>query len=500
MKNLPLTSIQPSTTNPRKHFDAEAIKELAESIRKHGVLQPILVREVVPASDVYEIVAGERRFRASKEAGLKEIPAVVLKLTDKEAVEIQVIENLQRADLHPMEEAEGYEALMTKHGYAGADAIAAKIGKSRSYVYGRLKLCALTQVVKSAFLKDTISPSVALLLARIPETLQAKAAKTVLEGRYGEGPLPYRQAVEFLKENYTLTLAGAPFDTKNECLTLPGVPSCASCPKRTGNEPELFADIKSADVCTDPDCFKSKKEENWKNKTGKFKQEGCTILTAEKSRGIFYVSDMSTCNHYELSDVCEHDKKKRTYKELLVGLKSVDILIACDGKGKPRQIVKRSVADALMCEAGYKFMERVVESRPKEKTPEEKEAEIRKEKALEVAFSNAAGEIVGKVEAGFKSLYILQTAAREVFDASDRTNEILERRGYKTGPLLAKAINSMSMEQCLGLILECFLNKICFDWNGMDEAAFKKTVKEFGVDGGLLIKQALNASEEKTKK
>jgi len=215
VKNLPLNSIQPSSTNPRKHFDATAIKELAESIKKHGVLQPILVREIgaVPENMVkvgtpsYELVAGERRFRAGKLAGLKEIPAIVLKLTDIEAVEIQVIENLQRADLHPMEEAEGYEFLMKQHGYAGADAIAAKIGKSRSYVYGRLKLCALTPDVKKAFLKDAISPSVALLLAWIQESLQAKASKTVLEGKYGEGPLPYRQAVEFLKDNYTLTLA-----------------------------------------------------------------------------------------------------------------------------------------------------------------------------------------------------------------------------------------------------------------------------------------------------
>jgi hypothetical protein len=177
-------------------------------------------------------------------------------------------------------------------------------------------------------------------------------------------------------------------------------------------------------------------------------------------------------------------------------------LIACDGKGKPRQLVKRSVADALMREAGYKFMETRVEERVdrREKTPEEKAAEERKIASQEVAFKDAVAQIVAKIEAGHKSLYVLQCAAREVFDASERQEEIVDRRKLKSNAGMMKAISSMSTEQCLGLILECFLGKISFFWRGMDEASFKKAVKEFGVDGSLLLKQALNASEEKTKK
>ncbi len=499
MKNLPLSSIRPSTTNPRKHFDANALKELAESIKKHGVLQPILVRHKVrdlKNDSPYEIVAGERRFRACQAAGLKEIPAIALTLTDIEAVEIQVIENLQRADLHPMEEAEGYEYLMKQHGYAGADAIAAKIGKSRSYVYGRLKLCALTPEIKKAFLEDSVSPSVALLLARIPASLQAKASKTVLEGKYGEGPLPYRQAVEFLKENYTLTLVGAPFDTKSEC---------EKCPKRTGNEPELFSDIKSAAVCTDPDCFKKKKEDSWANETAAFQASGNTILPVSKSKGLFWGSDLNRHDYVRPKDVCDEDKNKRTYLELLKGkveIPALDILIAQDGRGKAQKIMKRSRAEELVREAGYKFLDRKMEEKysNREKTPEEKAAEEIKKASQEVAFKDAVAQIVTKIEAGYKSLSILQCAAREVFDASDRQDEIASRRKQKSNAVLVKAIGSMSVEQCLGLILECFMGKICFSWNGMDEAAFKKSIKEFGLDGSLLLKQALNAAEEKAKK
>ena len=500
MKNLPLTSIQPSTSNPRKHFDAEALKDLAESIRKHGVLQPILVRGV-EEDGKYELVAGERRFRASKEADLKEIPTIVLKLSDKEAVEIQVIENLQRADLHPMEEAEGYESLMKKHGYAGAEAIAAKIGKSRSYVYGRLKLCALTPELKQAFLSDTLNASVALLLARIPEALQKKASKTVLTGKYGEGPLPFRQAVEFLKENYTLTLSGAPFDTKDESLC---GGSCAKCPKRTGNEPELFADIKSADVCTDPDCFKKKSESSWESKAEKFKKAGYTILPLSKCRSLFYGSSLSRCGHYELKSVCDHDKKKRTYRELLPNLKNEDVLIAQDGEGKARQLVKCSVADALMREAGYKFMEKVASREPeKQQTPEEIEKAKKVIESQQQAARMAILDIVAKVEAGQGTLSALQGYTLHFFgkvmDWQDRET-ITEMRGFKSEEKLVRAIPTMKFEALLGLLVQAHLLGVFFDYGQFQPDMFKKVCKSFGMDGALLIKQALNALEEKSKK
>jgi ParB family chromosome partitioning protein len=116
-ESIPLEAIRPSSTNPRRNFDETALNELAASIGEAGVTQPILVRPIPNPADIYiaegyEIVSGERRFRAAKLAGLEEIPAFVRELDDRTALEIQMIENLQRADLHPMEEAEGYRALM----------------------------------------------------------------------------------------------------------------------------------------------------------------------------------------------------------------------------------------------------------------------------------------------------------------------------------------------------------------------------------------------------
>ena len=133
-----------SPTNPRKTFGPAQMAELVQSVREHGILTPILVR-CWPASlawtgadmPFFEVVAGERRFRAARVAGLTLMPALVRDLSDAQVLEIQVIENLQRADLHPLEEADGYQHMMASHGYT-ADMIAAKIGKSRSYIFGRL--------------------------------------------------------------------------------------------------------------------------------------------------------------------------------------------------------------------------------------------------------------------------------------------------------------------------------------------------------------------------
>ena len=145
--DVPMECITASKTNPRKIFDDAALADLAASIGKHGVAQPILLRPThVDAGITYfEVVAGERRFRASKLAGKTTVPAIVRNLSDAEALEIQVIENLQRQDLHPLEEAEGFEVLMRENGYT-AEVMAEKTGKSKAYI--RIKEVAASQYQK----------------------------------------------------------------------------------------------------------------------------------------------------------------------------------------------------------------------------------------------------------------------------------------------------------------------------------------------------------------
>lgn len=168
---LPLGELHESKQNPRRHFNADALAELAASIRTKGVLTPLLVR---PNAAGYEIAAGHRRYRAAKLAGVDAVPIIVQELTDVEFLEILTIENLQREDVHPLEEAAGYQQLLDKGGYDVAR-IAERVGKSIKYVYDRMKLLSLTKDAQQLFLEDKITAGHAILLARLKPEDQARA-------------------------------------------------------------------------------------------------------------------------------------------------------------------------------------------------------------------------------------------------------------------------------------------------------------------------------------
>jgi len=258
--DIPIACVVPSKTNPRKHFNDVDLAELAASIKQHGVAQPILVRPLPTTADMIdcvEIVAGERRYRACKLAGLETIPAIVRELSDVQALEIQVVENLQRKDVHPIEEAEGYEQLMQLHGYK-AEQLADKVGKSKAYIYARLKLCALPTAAREAFYSDKLNASTALLIARIPVvSLQEKATAEITNEHNSGHPMSYRRAVEHIQQRYMLDLDEARFNIQDAKL-VKSAGACTTCPKRTGSQPELFPDVDGADVCTEPDCFAAK--------------------------------------------------------------------------------------------------------------------------------------------------------------------------------------------------------------------------------------------------
>ena len=144
LKKLPLHKIEPNPDQPRRDFDPEELEELAESIRTHGIIQPLTVREM--PNGYYQIIAGERRWRASRLAGLEEIPVVIIEADDKKAMELALIENLQRSDLNPVEEANGYERLIKEYGLTQEEA-AARVGKSRPAVANALRLLNLCEGV-----------------------------------------------------------------------------------------------------------------------------------------------------------------------------------------------------------------------------------------------------------------------------------------------------------------------------------------------------------------
>lgn len=178
---LNINELEPNRGQPRKEFSEEAMRELADSIAQHGVLQPLLVRPLL--SGGYQIVAGERRWRASRMAGLATVPALIRELTDSEVMQIALIENLQREDLKPLEEAQGYQALMEEFGFT-QDEISKSVGKSRPAVTNALRLLNLPEAVRGMLARGDLSAGHArTLLSFKDEAAMLTAAKrAVAEG------------------------------------------------------------------------------------------------------------------------------------------------------------------------------------------------------------------------------------------------------------------------------------------------------------------------------
>lgn len=188
-RQLPLGELFESPLNPRQYFAKEALAELTASITTHGVITPLLAR---PAGKGFEIAAGHRRFRAAKAAGLTQVPVLVRAMTDQELLEILTIENLQREDVTPLEEATGYQQLIDKAGY-DVKRIADRVGKSEKYIYDRIKLLGLGEAAKEALAKEKITPSHAILLARVEPEQQKAVLTDVLRHKDAADPVSVRE-------------------------------------------------------------------------------------------------------------------------------------------------------------------------------------------------------------------------------------------------------------------------------------------------------------------
>lgn len=178
---LPISQVEPGLNQPRKRFDQESLDDLAESIRVHGIIQPLTVRRL--SSGYYQIIAGERRWRAAKAAGLQEVPAVIIEADDRKVMELGLIENLQREDLNPAEEARGYQTLMEEYGLT-QEQVAQQMGKSRPAITNTLRLLALPQEVMALVEEGTLSAGHARAILGAPTpALQREAANRVVEGQ-----------------------------------------------------------------------------------------------------------------------------------------------------------------------------------------------------------------------------------------------------------------------------------------------------------------------------
>lgn len=278
--HITIHALAPCVTNPRRHYTEIYMTELAASIRAEGVLQPITVRPLIQ-DDVehqlhpeltHEIVCGHRRHRAAEMAGLGTIPCIVRAMTDAEAARARAHENLEREDLHPLDEADELQQLITHYGET-PDSLAAATGKSKSYIYARLKLASgLRTAGRDALLSGTISAEVALLIARLPgDVLQTMAAEEL-------AGMSYREAKGHIAERYTSSLRTVSWSLTDADL-VESAGSCMACPHRSGNDPTAH-DI-PADICQSPDCYGAKRLATVRQQLAKLAADGAKVLDAQ---------------------------------------------------------------------------------------------------------------------------------------------------------------------------------------------------------------------------
>lgn len=256
--NMPLAKLRESDLNPRKHYNQHKLEELAESIRTRGVITPLLARPV--KGGMHEIAAGHRRFRAAQLAGLQWAPVRIMDLDDDAFLEVVSIENLQREDIHPLEEGDGFRELLKRNGY-DVHVLADKIGKSEAYVRGRLELCDLIPVVRQSFLDDNITIGHARLISRLNPDKQEEALQQCFEDRWYNGNrsepelVSLREFRHWLKGTAGADLSKAPF-TLDDIVAAIG--PCTACPKCTGVQRSLLADDTSEQLCLDRPCYDKK--------------------------------------------------------------------------------------------------------------------------------------------------------------------------------------------------------------------------------------------------
>ena len=341
---VPIDSVRPSGTisqeGRRGRFDADALRELAESIRSAGVVQPLAVRRGKNGVG-HEIVAGERRWLAAKAAGLAEVPVVVGEWSDEAAVLVQLIENLQREGLHELDEARGYGQLRDQHGW-DVRRLCQEVGRSRSYVYQRLRLLSLDPKCQAALEEGEINATIARVIATVPVPLQPQMLKSVRNAWNG---VTTREAQRIVEQHYRrrLSHSGGGFDPADRSLIarfvvdgqpFEGAQDCLDCPANTSVEPSLGG---APDMCTQPDCFDGKRRQVTEDLVRTAEQRGKTVVRGET--GDFEYGRPNPrryLNEYEVSDVRAKARKAKVKVE--------EVLLVSEQDGKVHKVVRRKEA------------------------------------------------------------------------------------------------------------------------------------------------------------
>ncbi len=369
LKNIKVDEINETKTNPRGNdFEDKDFDELTKSIEEKGVLMPILVRPIKKGK--FEVVAGSRRLKAAKKIGLKEIPVKVLEMTDVEVMEAQIVENLQRQDVHPLDEGEAYRKLIEEAKYE-ISAVAAKVAKSESYVKQRLFLTNLKWRAVKAYGTGKINDGHAVLIARLSENDQKSALRETLN-RWNE-VMTVKELKEWIENNIYSEIAFQPWLKSKEAMEAVG--ECKYCKP---NSESLFGPVKEG-ACTDLKCWKIKMKKyfDWKVKVGKLKRISSEY--GQASKGILSLSDYVKVGR-EKEDRCDSIMKA--------------IIVEGSGLGKIIDICKNPKCKIHgSSQSQYGLTPKEVKERK-----EERKKEIEKTKKAKIAMEKKLADALKKIK------------------------------------------------------------------------------------------------------
>lgn len=511
---VPVRDLNPSPTNPRKELGD--LTELAQSIKLHGILEPVLARRLSDGS--LELMAGHRRRGACELAGLEAIPTLIRQdVTDDQVLDIQLAENIDRNDLTPLEEAEAYQ-LRLDRGQTVAH-IADTIGRPRAYIVKRLSLLALDATARKALGEGRITLGAAQVLCRVPGKLQAEATRNLLTAGADEHMVvSERFALDFVQRDYMLRLADAPFDRASADL-VKDAPPCLSCPKRTGNQAELFDDVKSPDVCTDPGCYRRKLSAHWKIVSKQARTEGRKVLTKEEARQVFpnaYNTNPVYGSPYRSREEPEWMGSRSVKVGALVGKDVEAVLAQNPHTGQIVELVPREAVEKAKRAKLRKPGKGTVDAKLAAEEAKERKArklEREKERVRAAAVQQAIGEAVARVDLCDRD-FLIELAASSLIAAgwADLDERVLERRGIQrkknqhVHAALEEAAKSIPpaellFELCLQQAAPINPNYVRTGTGGMWERALERAQVSFAeIHRALAVEQTRQKTAKKTKK
>lgn len=478
-RTIPIDFLVPMSGNPRNTVGD--VNGLLQSIRTNGFIGALSVR---PFGAQFEVWAGNRRLEAAKQAGLTELPCEVYDLTDVQALELNLTEQINRADLTPMEEGQACRRLVELAGYS-VDQVAQKLGQSRSWVSTRMALCGLAPEVVTALEGGALKLSVAQALAALPsQMLQVKALDTL---RAVESQ-PVATQLEHLRTTLCRALKGATWKLTDEMLVTEAG-ACSVCPHNSANDgmPGLFDAKSKAPMCANPSCFDDKLRAAWAKRTAKAAEQGAKVLTLAESARLFPRGGTTlpySTRYVDGDTVVHEDKDKRTWLQLVEEIPAEHrpvVHLAQDGEGKARDLFVQSKAvEAIAKHLRLRWAKKRLEA----DTEEEEATETDKKPLGDVGIREARREVVDEVRKAVALKLLAKPTleqARFLADAFEARAEDFAAQvvGRKVGKKWFE--KEASMSDLLALAWWCGTGESWGVWAGFEED-FLECAKAHGFD------------------